>query len=68
MASITTDDVMIEQVRHSGAFACSAIVTDDATGFDWVETTTFYDYGRAEAVAMFVARCAEQGYRKGSDY
>lgn len=56
-------DVMTERAHPSGAWVCTAVVTDDITGFDWYHSQTFYGYGKREAVATFVADCAERGFR-----
>lgn len=56
-------DVMTERSHPSGAWACSALVTDDATGFGWYHTQSYYGFTKREAVARFVTDCAERGFR-----
>lgn len=42
----------IEKVRHSGAVMVTALVSDSWSS-PWYETRTYYDYTKAESVALF---------------
>jgi hypothetical protein len=53
--------ISLEIVRHSGALVVSAFVRGD--GMEWLESRTFYGYGKVEAKQLFREWVSSNGYK-----
>ncbi|NDC49175.1 MAG: hypothetical protein EBZ61_08895 [Micrococcales bacterium] len=59
--------ITVETIPHSGGLIVSALVGDGKACGAYLESHTFYGYGEAEAVRLFVERCHARGQRIDED-